>query len=52
MTNFIGSNTFNRPNDIVFTDEGGAFVAEAREIVGGVYFPGPGAADFIWVVTL
>jgi sugar lactone lactonase YvrE len=40
---------FSHPNDIVFTDEGGAyittsgpFVAEAKQIVGGVYFRGPG----------
>ena len=47
---------FNHPNDIVFTDEGGAyittsgpFVAEAKQIVGGVYFRGPDAAGFLEV---
>jgi len=47
---------FNHPNDIVFTDEGGAylttsgpFVAEAKQIVGGVYFRAPGAAGFVQV---
>lgn len=47
---------FNHPNDIVFTDEGGAyittsgpFVAEAKEIVGGVYFRAPGVAGFFEV---
>lgn len=47
---------FNHPNDIVFTDEGGAylttsgpFVAEAREIVGGVFYRAPGVAEFVEV---
>lgn len=47
---------FNHPNDIVFTDEGGAyittsgpFVAAAKQIVGGVYYRGPGAAGFVEV---
>ncbi len=47
---------FNHPNDIVFTDDGGAyittsgpFVAEAKQIVGGVYFRAPGAAGFVEV---
>jgi sugar lactone lactonase YvrE len=52
----VDGEPFNHPNDIVFTDEGGAyittsgpFVAEAREIVGGVYFRAPGAAGFVEV---
>ena len=47
---------FNHPNDIVFTDEGGAylttsgpFVAAAKQIVGGVYFRAPGTAGFVEV---
>ena len=47
---------FNHPNDIVFTDEGGAyittsgpFVAAAKQIVGGVYYRAPGADSFIEV---
>jgi sugar lactone lactonase YvrE len=50
----VDGEPFNHPNDIVFTDEGGAyittsgpFVAEAREIVGGVYFRAPGAGPFV-----
>ena len=52
----VNGEPFNHPNDIVFTDEGGAyittsgpFVAEAKQIVGGVYFRGPGAAGFVEV---
>ena len=52
----VNGEAFNHPNDIVFTDEGGAyittsgpFVAEAKQIVGGVYFRGPGAAGFVEV---
>ncbi|MFQ5547698.1 MAG: SMP-30/gluconolactonase/LRE family protein [Woeseia sp.] len=52
----VNGEPFNHPNDIVFTDEGGAyittsgpFVAEAKQIVGGVYFRGPAAAGFIEV---
>ncbi len=52
----VNGEPFNHPNDIIFTDEGGAyittsgpFVAEAKQIVGGVYFRGPGAAGFIEV---
>jgi gluconolactonase len=52
----VNGDAFNHPNDIVFTDEGGAyittsgpFVAAAREIVGGVYYRGPGAAGFVEV---
>ncbi len=52
----VNGKPFNHPNDIVFTDEGGAylttsgpFVAEAKQIVGGVYFRGPGAAGFVEV---
>ena len=52
----VNDDPFNHPNDIVFTDEGGAyittsgpFVAEAKQIVGGVYFRGPGAAGFVEV---
>jgi gluconolactonase len=52
----VNGEPFNHPNDIVFTDEGGAyittsgpFVADARQIVGGVYFRGPGAAGFVEV---
>jgi gluconolactonase len=52
----VNGRPFNHPNDIVFTDEGGAylttsgpFVAEAKQIVGGVYFRAPGAAGFIEV---
>ncbi len=52
----VNGEPFNHPNDIVFTDEGGAyittsgpFVAESKQIVGGVYFRGPGAAGFVAV---
>ncbi len=52
----VNGEPFNHPNDIIFTDEGGAyittsgpFVAEAKQIVGGVYFRGPGAAGFVEV---
>ena len=52
----VNGEPFNHPNDIVFTDEGGAyittsgpFVAAAKQIVGGVYFRGPGAAGFVEV---
>jgi len=52
----VNGEPFNHPNDIVFTDEGGAyittsgpFVAEAKQIVGGVYFRGAGAAGFVEV---
>jgi sugar lactone lactonase YvrE len=52
----VNGEPFNHPNDIVFTEEGGAyittsgpFVAAAKQIVGGVYFRGPGAAGFIEV---
>ena len=52
----VNGEPFNHPNDIVFTDEGGAyittsgpFVAEARQIVGGVYFRAPGTAGFVEV---
>jgi len=52
----VNGEPFNHPNDIVFTDEGGAyittsgpFVAESKQIVGGVYFRGPGAAGFVEV---
>ena len=52
----VNGEPFNHPNDIVFTDEGGAyittsgpFVAEAKQIVGGVYFRGPEAAGFVEV---
>jgi len=52
----VSGRPFNHPNDIVFTDEGGAylttsgpFVAAAKQIVGGVYFRAPGAAGFIEV---
>jgi gluconolactonase len=52
----VNGEPFNHPNDIVFSDEGGAyittsgpFVAEAKQIVGAVYFRGPGAAGFIEV---
>ncbi len=52
----VNGEPFNHPNDIVFTDEGGAyittsgpFVAAAKQIVGGVYYRGPGAADFVEV---
>ncbi len=52
----VNGEPFNHPNDIVFTDEGGAyittsgpFVAEAKQIVGGVYFRAPGAAGFVEV---
>lgn len=52
----VNGEPFNHPNDIVITDQGGAyittsgpFVAEAREIVGGVYFRGPGATGFVEV---
>lgn len=52
----VNGEPFNHPNDIVFTDEGGAyittsgpFVAEAKQIVGGVYFRGPDAAGFVEV---
>ena len=52
----VNGEPFNHPNDIVFTDEGGAyvttsgpFVAEAKQIVGGVYFRGPGATGFVEV---
>ncbi|MCH9006315.1 MAG: SMP-30/gluconolactonase/LRE family protein [Proteobacteria bacterium] len=52
----VNGEPFNHPNDIVFTGEGGAyittsgpFVAEAKQIVGGVYFRGPGAAGFVEV---
>ena len=52
----VNGDPFNHPNDIVFTDEGGAyittsgpFVAEAKQIVGGVYFRGPGATGFVEV---
>ncbi len=52
----VNGEPFNPPNDIVFTDEGGAyittsgpFVAAAKQIVGGVYFRGPGAAGFVEV---
>ena len=52
----VNGEPFNHPNDIVFTDDGGAyittsgpFVAEARQIVGGVYFRAPGAAGFVEV---
>ncbi len=52
----VNGERFNHPNDIVFTDEGGAyittsgpFVAEAKQIVGGVYFRGPDAAGFVEV---
>jgi len=54
----VNGEPFNHPNDIVFTDEGGAyittsgpFVAEAKQIVGGVYFRGPGAAGFVEVAN-
>ena len=49
----VNGEPFNHPNDIVFTDEGGAyittsgpFVADAKQIVGGVYFRGPCAKGF------
>ncbi len=52
----VNGEPFNHPNDIVFTAEGGAyittsgpFVAEAKQIVGGVYFRGPCAAGFVEV---
>ena len=52
----VNGEPFNHPNDIVFTDEGGAyittsgpFVAEAKQIVGGVYFRAPEAAGFVEV---
>jgi sugar lactone lactonase YvrE len=52
----VNGDPFNHPNDIVFTDAGGAyittsgpFVAEAKQIVGGVYFRGPKAAGFVEV---
>ena len=52
----VNGEPFNHPNDIVFTDEGGAyittsgpFVAAAKQIVGGVYYRGPGAAGFVEV---
>ncbi len=52
----VNGEPFNHPNDIVFTDEGGAyittsgpFVAASKQIVGGVYFRGPGAAGFVAV---
>ena len=52
----VNGGPFNHPNDIVFTDEGGAyittsgpFVAAAKQIVGGVYFRAPGAAGFVEV---
>ncbi len=52
----VDGKPFNHPNDIVFTDAGGAyittsgpFVAEAKQIVGGVYFRGPCAAGFVEV---
>ncbi len=52
----VNGEPFNHPNDIVFTDEGGAyittsgpFVAAAKQIVGGVYYRGPGAAAFVEV---
>lgn len=52
----VNGEPFNHPNDIVFTAEGGAyittsgpFVAEAKQIVGGVYFRGAGNAEFVEV---
>jgi len=52
----VNGEPFNHPNDIVFTDEGGAYIttsgpfdAAAKQIVGGVYFRGPGAAGFVEV---
>lgn len=52
----VNGEPFNHPNDIVFTDAGGAyittsgpFVAESKQIVGGVYFRGPGARGFVEV---
>ena len=49
----VDGEPFNHPNDIVFTANGGAyittsgpFVAAAKQVVGGVYFRGPGAAGF------
>jgi len=52
----VNGEPFNHPNDIIFTDEGGAyittsgpFVAAAKQIVGGVYFRAPGAAGFVEV---
>jgi len=52
----VNGEPFNHPNDIVFTDEGGAyittsgpFVAEAKQIVGGVYFRAHDAAGFVEV---
>jgi len=52
----VNGEPFNHPNDIVFTDDGGAyittsgpFVAEAKQIVGGVYFRGSGAVGFVEV---
>ncbi len=52
----VNGEPFNHPNDIYFTDEGGAyittsgpFVAESKQIVGGVYFRGPGATGFVEV---
>jgi len=52
----VNGERFNHPNDIVFTDEGGAyittsgpFVAASKQIVGAVYFRGPGAAGFVQV---
>ncbi len=54
----VNGEPFNHPNDIVFTDKGGAyittsgpFVAEAKQIVGGVFFRGPGAAGFFEVAN-
>jgi len=52
----INGEPFNHPNDIVFTGQGGAYIttsgpftAESEEIIGGVYFRGPGAAGFVEV---
>jgi sugar lactone lactonase YvrE len=52
----LNGEPFNHPNDIVFTEDGGAyittsgpFVAEAKQIVGGVYFRAHGAEGFVEV---